>query len=322
MRIRVLVINRKKTVYDLSNAISSEIKYTTTRTGKASTITFDIIKGGQMSFHEGDEVKIFVDKKLYIKCYIFSKSKKEDVITLTCYDILRYLQYKQSYNFTNMTATKIIKQIANEFKLPISNIADTSYILPDKVYEDKTLLDIITDVLMQTTVKTKKVFNLYDNAGKLELKESINMISNYVLGNKSLVNTYTYKTSIEESYNYIKLVKPNKATGKGETYVALDNDKIKKWGHLQFYKKVDENLNDAQIREMAKNYLKHYAKTNRNLKLECMGLKEIRAGSMILIDIPALGDIDLKKILLIEKCTHKLSENQHTMSLEMNVIND
>jgi len=232
------------------------------------------------------------------------------------------MQYKQSYNFSKKTATQIIKQVANEFKIKIGNIADTIYILPDKIYEDKTLLDIVTDALMKTTVKTKKVYTLFDDAGKLTLKESSNMISNYVLGNKSLANTYTYKTSIEESYNYVKLVKPNKKSGKGETYIAFDDDKIKKWGHLQFYKKVDENLNDAQIREMAKNYLKYYSRTKRTLKLECLGVKEIRAGSVVLIDIPALGDIDLKKLLLIEKCTHTLSETQHTMSLEMNVIND
>ena len=322
MRIRVLVINRKKNVYDISNAISSNIKYTTTRVGSASTISFDVVKSGEISFHEGDMVKIFVDKKLYIVCYIFAKSKKEDVISLTCYDILRYMQYKQSYNFSKKTATQIIKQVANEFKIKIGNIADTIYILPDKIYEDKTLLDIVTDALMKTTVKTKKVYTLFDDAGKLTLKESSNMISNYILGNKSLATTYTYKTSIEESYNYVKLVKPNKKSGKGETYIAFDDDKVKKWGHLQFYKKVDENLNDAQIREMAKTYLKYYSRTKRTLKLECLGVKEIRAGSVVLIDIPSLGDIDLKKLLLIEKCTHTLSETQHTMSLEMNVIND
>lgn len=322
MRIRVLVINRKKSVYDISNAISSDIKYTTTLVGSASTISFDVVKSGEMSFHEGDMVKIFVDKKLYIVCYIFAKSKKEDVISLTCYDLLRYMQYKQSYNFTKKTATQIIKQVANEFKIKLGNIADTGYILPDKIYEDKTLLDIVTDALMKTTVKTNKVYTLYDDAGKLTLKESSDMISNYVLGNKSLATTYTYKTSIEESYNYVKLVKPNKKSGKGETYIAFDDDKVKKWGHLQFYKKVDENLNDAQIREMAKNYLKYYSRTKRTLKLDCLGVKEIRAGSIVLIDIPSLGDIDLKKLLLIEKCTHTLSETQHTMSLEMNVIND
>ena len=245
MRIRVLVINRKKNVYEISNAISSSIKYTTVRTGSASTVSFDVLKSGEMSFHEGDMVKIFVDKKLYIVCYIFAKSKKEDVISLTCYDLLRYMQYKQSYSFSKKTATQIIKQVANEFKIKLGSIADTGYILPDKIYEDKTLLDIVTDALMKTTVKTKKVYTLYDDAGKLTLKESSDMTSNYVLGNKSFATTYTYKTSIEESYNYVKLVKPNKKTGIGETYIAFDDDKVKKWGHLQFYKKVDENLNDA-----------------------------------------------------------------------------
>lgn len=322
MRLRVLVINRKKTVYDLSEAICSPITYTTVRVGTASTITFDVLKSGEMSFHEGDMVKIFLDKKLYIVCYIFKKTKKQDVISVKAYDLLRYMQYKESYNFTKKSADKIITIMANEFKLPIGELANTGFILPDKLYEDKTLLDIATDALMQTTVKTGKVFNLFDDVGKLALKESGTMLQKEIIGNRSFATDYTYETSIENSYSYIKLVKPNKKTGKGDSYIAYDQEKIDTWGRLQFYKKVEEGINDVQIRELAKNYLKYYAQTQRNLKIDAIGIPSFRAGCMVAVDIKSLGDIDLKKMLLIYKCTHKLSEYDHTMTLEMRVTND
>lgn len=322
MRLRVLVINRKKDVYDLSEAICSDITYTTTRVGSASTISFDVLKSGEMSFHEGDMVKIFLDTKLFIVCYIFAKSKKQDVITVTAYDLIRYLQYKQSYNFSNMTADKIIKQMANEFNLPVGTLDSTGFILPPKLYEDKTLLDIATDALMQTTVKTSKVYNLFDDKGKLTLKKCKNMLQKEIIGNQSFATDYTYNTSIENSYSYIKLVKPNKKTGKADAFVAFDDIKLKNWGRLQFYKKVDENMNDAKIRELAKNYLKYYAQTERKLKIDALGIPTFRAGCMVIIDIKALGDIDLNKLLLIDKCTHKLNEYEHTMTLEMRVTND
>jgi len=89
MRIRVLVINRKKNVYDISNAISSNIKYTTTRVGSASTISFDVVKSGQMSFHEGDMVKIFVDtlhqeRSKFVQSFTstFSTAEAETYISL------------------------------------------------------------------------------------------------------------------------------------------------------------------------------------------------------------------------------------------------
>ena len=48
---------------------------------------------------------------------------------------------------------------------------------------------------------------------------------------------------------------------------------------------------------------------------------DVFAGCMVPVEIPALGDIDLSKNLLIEKCTHTWSNNDHTMDLEMKVHN-
>ena len=93
------------------------------------------------------------------------------------------------------------------------------------------------------------------------------------------------------------------------------------WGKLQYYALVDEGLNAAQIQEQAQNLLKYYAQTKRKLKLPCLGVPDIRAGSMVLIDMPTLGDISLSKHLLIDTCLHKWNAGSWTMTLEMAVNN-
>lgn len=104
-----------------------------------------------------------------------------------------------------MTLSQVVKLIAEEFSLPLGEIENTKYVMPKKLYEDKSLMDIITDCIQITAIATKKIYVLFDNFGKLTLKEIGNMKSKYILGSESFVTDYTYDTSIEESYNYIKL---------------------------------------------------------------------------------------------------------------------
>ena len=47
-----------------------------------------------------------------------------------------------------------------------------------------------------------------------------------------------------------------------------------------------------------------------------MGVPGLRAGQMILMKIPGLGDIDLDQYVLLEKMTHTWENNTHTMSFE------
>ena len=42
----------------------------------------------------------------------------------------------------------------------------------------------------------------------------------------------------------------------------------------------------------------------------------MRAGSLIGVAID-LGDVKVKNMMLVEKCTHKISENEHFMDLSV-----
>lgn len=320
---RRLTINSRvaKKKYDVANLVDGTVEWTTTRTGSAGKLSFTLIKHGEIMVHEGDQVRFVADGQNYFLGYVFKKEKKQEKITITCYDMLRYLKAKQSYSFKQKTLADIIRQIASEFDLTVGELADTGYVMPAKIYEENTLLDIITDCIRISTIKTGKSYVFFDAVGKLTLKEISAMQSNYQLSGDNLVMDYTYTTSIDNSYNYIKLVRANQESGKGDAYVEQDGDKIKAWGKLQYYAIVNEENNAAQMKEQAKNLLRYYGQTGRTLKLSVLGVEDIRAGSIVLVDIPDLGDISLKKKLLVDHCTHKWTAGSHTMELEMKLYN-
>lgn len=319
IELKIASKSAKKT-YSADAITDGTVTWTTERSGTPGKLEYTIVKTGTMSYLEGDKTTLTLDGHNMFSGYVFKKSKSLDKIKTICYDQLRYLKAKQTYKFVGMTAAGVIRQIAKDFDLDVGYIEPVQTVLPGKIYENKTLLDIITDCVSQTSIATGKVYVFYDDFGELTLKAAENMKSNYVIGNESYATGYTYDTSIDDAYNYIKLVYLNKESGNGDAYVAEDSGAIKDWGFLQYYEKVD-NMNEAQIKERAKQYLDYYCQRHRTLKISALGIPEIRAGSMITIDIPGLGDINLKKMLLVDKCTHKISSGSHTMDLEMKVYN-
>lgn len=309
-------------VYEVGDITDGDVTWATDRSGSPGKMTFTLLKNtGELNYLEGDHTTVQRDGWNIFSGYVFKKVKNIDKIDTTCYDQLRYLKAKQSYNVIGMTAGGVIRMIAADFGLKVGYLEPTKYVLPTYLYDEKTLLDIIVDCISRTSLSTGVVYNFYDEYGHLTLRRAEDMASLYVIGNESLATDYTYETSIEDTYNYIKLVRPNKATQGSDAYIATDSRAMYEWGKLQYYEKVDEDLNDAQLREMTQNYLAYYAQKGRTLKLTCIGVPGIRAGSMILIDIPDLGDIRLKKMLLVNKCTHHISSGEHTMDLEMKVYN-
>lgn len=144
------------------------------------------------------------------------------------------------------------------------------------------------------------------------------MVARGVVGDGSLLLDYTYKTDIDEhTCNSVKLVRPNEATGKGEVFQAVDSANIARWGLLQLYQTVDEALNDAQAAAKAQAMLAYHNRRWRTLKVSSLGLLGLRAGQMLMMDVPSLGDISLYALVLLEKVTHTFEHDTHTMDFEV-----
>lgn len=79
-------------------------------------------------------------------------------------------------------------------------------------------------------LNTGKIFVLYDNGDGVSLASPENMKSEIMLGDASYVGDYTYTTDIDEqTYNSIKLARPNEKTGRADVFVTEDSENVGKW---------------------------------------------------------------------------------------------
>lgn len=300
-------------------SVTREAELTTNRLDSASKLTFTCIENNGIAIPEGSQVELAVDGVRMFKGYIFTIERNHDgEVSYTAYDQLRYLKANASYTFENMTLSQIIRQIAADFGLTVGVLEDPGYIFPCLIKENESCLDIIYDALYQTIIQTGRIFNFYDNAGALTLTEAKNMFVSTKLGDGSLVTDYTYKRDIDsDTYNRIKLVRPNQETGRTDVYLYEDAETIAKWGLLQYYDEVDENMNEAQIDELCQMYLKYYNRVVQTISIDSIGVAGVRAGVILPVSISAVNDLSATRLLLTEKITHKFEADDHTMSVEV-----
>lgn len=322
MTTELLIANKTSgKIWECSNSVST-VSWETERTGSPGKLTFTIIKSGDLSFTEGDVVRFSVDGQLQFYGWVFTKSKNRwGEIDVTCYDRLRYLKANASYAFYGQTAGQIIQQIAADLQVDVGDIADTGYQIPSVVEEDQSCLDIIESAVQQTLLNTGNIYVFYDDGNGLALQQPSSMISNVLIGEGSLLTDYEYKTDIDsQTYNSVKLARPNEETGMADVVESQNSDTISQWGLLRLYQTVDGDVNLAQMEAQANATLQYYNRRLRTLSVETLGVPGLRAGMMVLMKVPGLGDINLDQYVLLEKVSHTWTNDEHTMTFETMAI--
>ena len=314
-----LLIEEKGTgkIWEISNC-TQQCTWTTNRTGSPGKFEFTVNKAGDLSFVEGDIVRFSVDGELQFYGWVFTKVKDRwGVIDVTCYDRLRYLKNSASYAFYDLSAGDMIRQMTADMQVDVSEIEDTGYVIPSLIEQDQSCIDIAQAALEQTMLNTGSIYVLFDDGNGISLKQPANMISDVIIGSKSLLTDYSYKTDIDQqTYNSVKLVRPNEQTGKKDAYIVQDSANIERWGLLQLYQSVDGAANDAQIIAQAEQTLSFYNRRLRTLSVSSLGVPGLRAGQMVYMYVPDMGDIDLNQYVLLERVTHTWENNDHTMEFE------
>jgi len=171
------------------------------RQGQPGKLTFEIVKTANLSFEEGDACRFSVDGTPLFCGFVFDKSRSgdnPDVIKVTVYDQLYYLKNKDTYIYSNKTATEVVKMIAEDFGLNLGTLEDTGYKIASRTEENTSLFDIIQNALDETLKAKTEMYVLYDKAGKLTLTNISNMKLGLVI-NEDTAGNYDYKTSIAKN---------------------------------------------------------------------------------------------------------------------------
>lgn len=296
-------------------AVEEGITWSTERKNTPGQLTFTVVKDSIINFTEGDAVRLKVNGNNIFYGFVFKKNRdKEQKIKVTAYDQLRYLKNKDTYVYTNKTASEFIKMVAADFQMQTGTIEDTGFKIASRVESNTSLFDMIQNALDLTVQNQKYMYVLYDDFGKLTLKGLDSMRLNLLIDEETGEN-YDYTSSIDDdTYNRIKLTYDNEDTGKREVYIAQSGANINQWGVLQYYDTLKENEN-GQAKADA--LLDLYNVKTRNLSVKnALGDVRVRAGSMVVVMLN-LGDIKVQNLMLVEKCKHEFKESQHLMTLTL-----
>lgn len=319
MNVELLVANESGSkVYQ--PAVEEGIEWTTQRAGTPGKLTFKVLKDDILDFTEGSAVRLKVDGDEVFYGFVFTKSRQKDqIITVTAYDQLRYLNNKDTKVYEGKTATQFIQMLAADYRLNVGDMEDTGYVIASRVEENSSLFDMIGNALDLTLTNTGNMFVLFDSFGKLTLKSLGKMRvgdgDNYLMIDEETGENFDYKSSIDsQTYNKVKLTYDNEKTGTREVYIAQSGENMNKWGILQYFDTLQKGEN-GQAKADA--LLKLYNKKTRNLKIQnAFGDNRVRAGSLIVVNL-ALGDMSVKNFMLVEKCVHTYNESEHWMTLTL-----
>ena len=296
--------NRNGRIHDVTSLVSSP-KWKTVRRGSPASFTFSALPSEEIQWSHGGIIRATEGSDGIFYGYVFKlKQNADGIVDVTAYDQTRYLKNKNTYVFTNVTASRVVKEICEDFGLKTGEIADTKYVIPSMVEDGQSLFDIMLKALDLTLVNSNRMFYLWDDFGKIRVSEVSGGKLPILLGDESLATDYDYEESIDgDTYNQIKLLRDNKDSGKRDLYLFKDSGHIKQWGLLQYHEKVNENMNSAQIEQHGNQLLELYNRTEKTFSVNGISDLRVRAGKMIFVRIK---DLKINSYYLIEEAEHDL----------------
>lgn len=318
----LLLKNKEGLIWDISG-VASDVTWKTVRSGKPSTLELTLVDSSiyqhpKFNISNGDIVQFRKDGIDVFYGFVFSINTGADLeIKLTAYDQIRYLLGNGSYVLQNVTASELILKIAKDYGLQTGILDPAEYRIPSLIEDNKKLLDIIMGAIGSELQYKGGLMAFYDDFGKLTLRKPKEMLLNLVLGKGRYLYDYSLKRSIdEETYNTILLYKDNEQSGKREIYSATDKDNVERWGILHLYEKAEDKANAAQLQEKANNMLTLHNHEKVSLSVQAIGDIRVRAGHFIHV---LLENFETQ-VFLVDQCSHKISGEEHTMSLDIKVV--
>lgn len=296
-------------------AVLEPVIWETQRKGSPGKLEFSVIKDEVLGFHEGDEVYFEYDGKPIFNGFVFTKKRSNNrIISVTAFDQLWYFKNKDTYTYKAKTASQVLQMLIKDFRLKTGVIADTKYVIASRVEDNTDLYGIMDNALSITTQNTGVLYVLYDDCGKLSLRD-VKMLKLDLLIDAESGETFDYTSSIaDNTYNRIKLSRENKETGKREIFIVQHGENINQWGMIQYTDKVEDGENGAA---KAHALLSLYNQKSRQLHINSVfGDIRVRGGSLVGVQM-YLGDLTVSNYMMVETVKHTFSEGDYRMDLKL-----
>ena len=273
----------------------------------------------------GDPIQILNDTgETLVQAIIVTETPNGKITNFTAYDMAWYLNKSTVIKqFKKMIGNDCVKSLCKEIgiKVEVSGL-DTKI---DKIYKDKTISDVIKDIIEQCSqFNSKKFFIEFDNGtlkimpykkikvfGQFEIQKDKFININENIGGVSLTK------SIVDMKNSVLVITENKGAIRtiGQ---EQDTKSIEKYGKLQQVVTLDEKeFSKANL--VAKNELKKLNKITEDFSIDILSDDKVKSGRVIDIDLPVFN---LKGEYLIKESNHTISNNIHRINLKLEAYTD
>ena len=269
----------------------------------------DVEQGNQCLFYY-DGVELF---RGIIMTQTQNNSKK---MTFTAYDNGIYLaNNKDTFVYENKTASEIFRDCCTRFQIPIGEVAECTYKIPELTKSKTTAFDTIADALSLDFDATGIRHYITSEKRKLSLTTRRENILQWVLEVGKNISNYSYSKSIENIKTRVKIV-----SKEGTTIAEKSNPELeKKIGIFQEIEKPEESLTTAQIKDMVNSILNEKSTPERTLTLETIGIAEVISGIGVYVIVP---ELELSRTFYVDDDTQTFQDNLHKISLKLNYAND
>ncbi|MDE6020798.1 MAG: hypothetical protein K2H01_07380, partial [Ruminococcus sp.] len=256
------------------------------------------------------------EKELFRGIIMKTVQTNKKIMTFTAYDNGIYLSNnKDTFTYEDKTASEIFKDVCTRFGLPIGDIDNCTYRIPELTKSKTTAFDTIADALSLDYDNTGIRHYVTSDKGKLSLITRRKNILQWVIEAGQNIITYSYRKSIENIKTRVKMLSDEETVLAESRNSALEQ----KIGIFQDIDKPDETLNEAQIKELCDSMLEEGSTPEKTLTIEAMGNPDVISGIGVFIIIPHLG---LSKTFYVDEDTHTFKGNSHRMNLKLNHAGD
>lgn len=237
-------------------------------------------------------------------------------LTFTAYDNGIYLaNNKDTFTYKNKTASDVFRDCCTRFGLPVGEVAECSYKIPELTKPKTTAFDAIADALSLDFDATGIRHYVDSKKGQISLLTRRENIMQWVIEVGQNLATYSYTRSIENIKTRVKMVSKEGKTLAERSNAALEQ----KIGVFQEIDQPDESLTTAQINDLIDSILEEKSTPERTLDIEAIGIPEVISGIGVYIIIP---ELELSRTFYVDSDTHIFKDNLHTMTLKLNYAND
>lgn len=315
-----LILYKNGSAYDISE-LAENIKWRGRKGSAARTLEVSLSdfaeSGSGIDVTEGNHIVFNYSKKEVFRGIIMSQQQSGNFkMPIKAYDNGIYLaNNKDTFVYENKTVHDIFIDICKRFGIKYSDVADTSYKIPELTKSKTTAWDALSDAISQDTKASGNKYYVKSEKGILSLVKRRENILRWVLETGVNIKSYTYKKSIEDIKTRLKILSDE------DTVYAVKKDTAleKKIGIFQEIDKKDDDLSEAKLKEQINETFKEISRPEISLSVEALGIPDVISGTGVYVKIDELG---LEQTFYVDEDIHTFTGNVHTMNLTLNAVNE